>query len=535
MSDAAPLIRVERLTIRRGLRQDPVVVDVSLSLDASEIAVLLGEESGGGDALLRAIAGASDPEEHTSGSISYRGQEQRERLRLAFLPSAYSSPLSTSRQIAPQLERIVARKFSIPRSAAREELRNALSKLSGAPAFASLLEYPDRVAPATLAWGLLAATIAQSPELVLADDPVRGLSPKDSHVLTAALLDQCGKLNAALLYNARALDAAIWASGRIIVIRHGAIVEEGPVERLTSERAHAYTRTLFRALPVVTVEPPPRRFARGEMLLRVHAVGFEGSKGRKGTDRFNLELKRGASLALIGEEGSGRRKLVRTILGIEPVRPGQVVIDSVDIGILSESMRARMRRRFALIAGSDDALDQRMSVRDTVDEPLRAHLKLPREAVAEHREIALKRVGLSPQLHRLKVESLSVFDKRRLQVARAIVTTPVLTIIDEPLRGLDAFAQTIIRDLLADFREQEGSAFLVITSDLSVAQALSEDALVFKQGRVMARGPLHELLRAPDENSLTSLAQASLPAPLIASNSAMEGTARGLADHGNVV
>jgi ABC-type glutathione transport system ATPase component len=68
-----------------------------------------------------------------------------------------------------------------------------------------------------------------------------------------------------------------------------------------------------------------------------------------------------------------------------------------------------------------------------------------------------------------------------------------------------------MRDLLADFREQEGPAFLVITSDLAIAQAFAEDALVFKDGRMVARGPIHELLSEPKEPALIRLIEAATP------------------------
>ena len=75
-------------------------------------------------------------------------------------------------------------------------------------------------------------------------------------------------------------------------------------------------------------------------------------------------------------------------------------------------------------------------------------------------------------------------------MARAIVGAPLLAVVDEPLRGLDAFAQTIMREVLTDFRAHQGPAFLVITSDFTVAQALADDAFVFRDGKVVERGPI---------------------------------------------
>ncbi|HWU26834.1 MAG TPA: hypothetical protein VN154_10570, partial [Rhizomicrobium sp.] len=87
--------------------------------------------------------------------------------------------------------------------------------------------------------------------------------------------------------------------------------------------------------------------------------------------------------------------------------------------------------------------------------------------------------------------------------------------VDEPLQGLDAFAQSVIRDLLQSFRDEEGPAFLVITSDFAVAKSLAEDAMVFKDGQIVERGSVAELLRSPKHPYTRSLAEASRIEPLL--------------------
>jgi ABC-type glutathione transport system ATPase component len=84
-------------------------------------------------------------------------------------------------------------------------------------------------------------------------------------------------------------------------------------------------------------------------------------------------------------------------------------------------------------------------------------------------------------------------------------------VIDEPLRGLDAFAQSIMIELLTELRKQEGPAFLLITADMRVAQALADDAIIFKQGKLVERGPLAEIMRAPKDDETKKLLAAAAP------------------------
>jgi peptide/nickel transport system ATP-binding protein len=335
------------------------------------------------------------------------------------------------------------------------------------------------------------------------------LGPGAVRMMLELLAAERKRLGFGLLYVTGGLQPPARLGGRVVVLRAGRVVEEGDAARLMSGHAHAYTSMLFRALPQLSFETVKPRPARGQPLLQVHALGY----GPAPQENLTFELRRGASLALVGEDGSGRRALLRALLAFEHAPAGRVIFDAVDLNVLSQKMAARLRRRIAFITGTDECLDPRMSLWDTVEEPLRAHLNLTGELIAGYRESALKRVGLASHDGDRPVASLSPFDKRRLQVARAIVGAPLLVVIDEPLRGLDAFGQTILREVLTDFRITHEPAFLVVTSDFTVAQSLAEEAMVFHEGRIVERGSIADILREPREAASKALIEAvRLPA-----------------------
>ena len=123
-------------------------------------------------------------------------------------------------------------------------------------------------------------------------------------MLTLALLEEQKRLGFAIFYAAGTLNVASWLGGRIVVMSQGRAIEEGPFERLTGAQTHAYTQTLFRTLPKLSTEKPPRTIARGETLLRVQGLELTSEKVTQGRSRelISFELRRGASLALVGEE-----------------------------------------------------------------------------------------------------------------------------------------------------------------------------------------------------------------------------------------
>src|SRR6185437_7264783 len=299
------------------------------------------------------------------------------------LAAAAEAPLNPHASVLAQLSRVIARRTGGPRSSAREELRLALERLPDAPPLAELSRRPGELGAKNLSWALLAAAMAQAPDLLIADHAFGELSPRSVRTIVGALTAEQKRLGFALLYAARGLKAAAQLYSRVIVLRQGKVIEEGSFARLESGQSHAYTRTLFKALPKPLSTPPARKATRGEPLLQVQGLDLTRAKRKspaRSRDGITLELRRGASLAL---------------LGLDQVAGGRVVLDQVDMSILSAPMTSRMRRRIAFITGADDALDPRMTLWDTVDEPLRAHLRLPRDMVAGHRETALKRVGLA--------------------------------------------------------------------------------------------------------------------------------------------
>lgn len=510
------LLTIGELSVEAVRGGRPELDRFSLALGAGETVVLLGEAGCGKEAVMRVLAGTPEPGDVLAGTLQY-GTAPAERAtklprpqtRIAYLPSAHDRPLSPYASVLGQLVRVVARKLGAPRSTARAEFALALEKLNGAPPLSTFDRRPSALSHEALAWGLFAAAFAQVPELLLADHALSRLAPTEARMLARALLGAQQRQGFAMLYAAMNTETAAWLGGRVVMMRHGRIVEEGPIARLASAQAHTYTQTFFKAMsPNPIAQGAGRASGRGQPVLQ--ASGIEVARDHRPGNALAFELRRSASLALLGEDGSGRRSLVRVLLGLDRPRAGRVVLDAVDVGILSETMKLRLRRRVAMIAGNDDVLDQRMTLWDTVAEPLRAHLKLPRDLVASYRNAALKRVGLDSLPGDRAVSELSTFDKRRLQVARAIVGAPLLVVIDEPLRGLDAFAQSVMRDLLRNFRAQEGPAFLVITADFAAASALCEDAMVLRDGHVIERGALADLIQAPKEAYTRALVEASL-------------------------
>lgn len=236
MSEATPLLRIRDFTLTRA--EKPEIENFSLTLAPGGTLTLLGETGAGSGAVIRLLAQPIPRSAEVSGTIQLRdnpeqaiGRNMALNLRTAYLPGPHANVLNPHASVLSQLSLVIARKLRQPKSSARAELALSLERLPGAPTLDMLDHPPALVAPEALGTGLLAAAMAQTPELLLADDPLGELSPAHARALASVLKAEQKRLGFALLYSAARADAAKLLDGNLLVLRFGRIVEEGEIGR----------------------------------------------------------------------------------------------------------------------------------------------------------------------------------------------------------------------------------------------------------------------------------------------------------------
>lgn len=483
----------------------PDLFGINLSLRQGEILSVLGRE-GSGRAILRdMLLGVPRLRDAFIGEFVL-GEQGRPPPRLSYLPGPAGGAISPYTTMLRQLIPILARRENIPNDAAREELRLAFERLPYAPEIGDLDKRPADLLPRDRTAGFLALALASRTDAVVADDPASVLDPVEADEYLRTLLAERARNNWGLIYFTGDPLTALKLGGRIAVLRDGKLVEEGEAEELASERADLYTQTFFRAVPQLTKDGGARPTLRSEPLLQVRSFALEKTTGPyEPSKTLNFELRRGGSIAIIGMRKSGRHSFVRAVLGLDRIGQGNVILDSVDIGVLSSTMRAKLRQKVAFLPGDDATLDPRMTVAEFVGEPIRAQVHSGRAERMRTVEDALKRVGMGEVPLRRFCHELDTLNKRRIQIARALTAVPQLLVLLEPLQGLDAMGQAILLDLLKGLRERRGVALLLVTADFRAAKALADQAFVVRARRLVEKGPIDELLRSPQDDYTRAL------------------------------
>jgi oligopeptide/dipeptide ABC transporter ATP-binding protein len=242
-----------------------------------------------------------------------------------------------------------------------------------------------------------------------------------------------------------------------------------------------------------------------------------------GLNALSLSLERGDSLAIVGEEGCGKNRLARALLKLTDIGTGDIHFDGQSVRGLRGAALASFRRRVQILArGTVASLNPRLTVAETLAEPLNVHRIVPRREIPARVDALLTQVGLSPTLHRARAARLSPGDCQRVAIARALSVGPELLVANDPLAGLDLSIQAQIVNLLADLQHQLNLTLIFIASDLRAASHLCRSAAIMYFGRVVEQGPIEEILRRPRHPYTQALLastpkmRADAPAPVAA-------------------
>ncbi len=218
----------------------------------------------------------------------------------------------------------------------------------------------------------------------------------------------------------------------------------------------------------------------------------------RAVDRVNLRIKRGETLGLVGESGSGKSTLGRAILRLVTPTAGRVVFEGEDLTRLPEARLRLVRRRMQMIFQDPfGSLDPRMTVGDTVAEPMLVHRLAGRAERREKVADLFRTVRLDPRMASRYPHEFSGGQRQRIGVARALAASPSLIVCDEPVSALDVSIQAQIVNLLEELREQLGLTYLFIAHDLAVVRHLSDRIAVMYLGEIVEIAPKSRLYDDP--------------------------------------
>lgn len=214
---------------------------------------------------------------------------------------------------------------------------------------------------------------------------------------------------------------------------------------------------------------------------------------------LDFALPRGRSLAIVGESGSGKTTAAMCIAKLADADQGEVLLAGRDLLRAGRRETVALRREFGVVLQNPlTALDPRVCIWRSVAEPLEVHEpSLSKIALRQRSLEMLERVGLSVAMAERLPHQLSGGQLQRAVIARALILQPRFVILDEPTSALDVSVQAQVLNLLCDLRDELQLSYLFITHNLALVEIIAHEVLVMYAGRVVERGPVHQVFANP--------------------------------------
>ncbi|WP_199549582.1 ABC transporter ATP-binding protein [Streptomyces sp. N35] len=548
------LIEVTDLSVDFGSVR--AVDKVSFSLEPGAALGVVGESGSGKSTVAYALLGLHrGTGASVAGAVEVAGVDvtaasdgELRSLRGGKAAMVFQDPLSALDPyyaVGDQIAEVYRVHHRVSRRAARARAAEVLDRVGIADAARRSRARPHEFSGGMRQRALIAMALACEPQVLIADEPTTALDV----TVQAQILDLLHELRAetgmGLLLVTHDVGVAAESVDDILVMRHGQVVERGPVGEVLAAPAQTYTRELLAAVPRIEGEgtegvsvPGPRVESRAAAAVTAAAAGSgvasasvpaaagaagsgvasasapaaagepvleapglrevygKRAKAFTAVDGVSVAVRAGETLGIVGESGSGKTTLGRMLVGL--LTP--------DGGGVSRTADVQM-----VFQDPGSALNPRRSIGESVADPLRARGEKDEGRIRARVDELLVRVGLEAAHYDRYPHEFSGGQRQRVCIARALAPSPRLIVCDEPVSSLDVTTQAQVLALLDELRRELGLALVFIAHDLAVVRQVSDRVAVMRRGRVVESGTVAEVYGAP-QDPYTKQLLAAVPA-----------------------
>ncbi|MER8728663.1 ABC transporter ATP-binding protein [Mesorhizobium sp. M1227] len=530
MSDT-PLLSVQDLSVAFTQAGDQsIAVDhISFDLAKGETVALVGESGSGKSVTALSVLKLLPypTASHPSGRILFLGadllaadERDLRRVRGNKITMIFQEPMTSLNPlhtIEQQIVEVLKLHQGLGDRKAKARTLELLHEVGIREPEKRLDAYPHQLSGGQRQRVMIAMSLANEPELLIADEPTTALDVTVQAQILELLAGLKSRKNMSMLFITHDLGIVRKIADRVCVMTKGKIVETGPTKEIFANPQHAYTRHLLAAEPKGK-PPAANQAAKPVMVGKDVKVWFPIKKGFfrrtvdnvKAVDGIDVTVRAGQTLGVVGESGSGK-----TTLGLALARmissTGTIQFNGRGIDQLSFNEMRPLRRELQIVFQDPfGSLSPRMSVAEIIEEGLKIHEpKLSPDARDERVVDVLKEVGLDPATRNRYPHEFSGGQRQRVAIARAMVLNPRFVMLDEPTSALDMSVQAQVVDLLRSLQAKHDLAYLFISHDLRVIRALANEVIVMRNGRIVEAGPSEQIFGKPRTDYTKALISAA--------------------------
>ena len=357
--------------------------------------------------------------------------------------------------------------------------------------------YPHQVSGGQLQRAMAIMAISARPDIVVFDEPTTALDVTTQIEVLVLIKSLIRDYKIAALYITHDLAVVAQIADRIMVLRHGKLVEMDSTARILHAPQQPYTKDLVEDRQSSDVFQERSLKSGREVILDASLITAHYGDFRVLND-VSITVAKGETVAIVGESGSGKTSLARVMVGLTPPTSGSITFLGEALrGELKQRSREDLRKIQLIYQQPDVALNPRHTVGEIIGRPIALYFNRSKQAVRARTLELLAQVGLPADYIDRKSTALSGGQKQRICIARALAAEPSLIICDEPTSALDQLVADEILKLLQKLQDDLGLSYLVITHDLGIVRRIAHRTTVLLSGQVVASGPTGDIFKPP--------------------------------------
>lgn len=546
------MLTISNLTVSfKGV--GPVVKGINIKVDKGETVGLVGESGSGKSISSLSVMGLLPSTATTSGSISFtkadgttvelavadrdypRGVRGRE---IAMIFQEPMTALNPTIRCGEQVDEMMRENLGYSRQQAKERTLDLFKEVLLPDPDKAYRSYPHELSGGQRQRVMIAMAISCNPQLLIADEPTTALDVTVQKEILELLKQLRDRYAMGLIFISHDLRIVAEVCERIVVMRHGELVEQGASNAIFHHPQHPYTKALISCLPpldarpqhlltvkefteqespTITYQSSDERAEQHKMmyaqapLLKVTDLNagysFGGSlfsktrKIFKAVKQVGFEVYPGETFGLVGESGCGKTSLGRTLVGLVKSLSGSIEFEGKRIDQLRGEELRRIRRDIQMIFQDPfSSLNPKITVGEAIMEPMRVHgVGRNEQERRERMNSLLRKVELPVEVASRYPHEFSGGQRQRIVVARTLALEPKLVICDESVSALDVSVQAQVLNLLNDLKKELGLTYIFISHDLSVVRYISDRVMVMQQGQMVELNEADELYRHPQQ------------------------------------